>query len=339
MEPSIGSGGGIAAARDGAVDLGLVSRPLRPEEAADLERVDLARDAVVLAAAADVAVDDLSSDDLHRLYRGELRGLTVLLRDEAESANAALESVHPGLADDRRRSAASGRFRVLDHDDAMALALATTPRAVGVFSLGALRPPLRALRIDGVGPLRRGGGPGHLACGADPRSRLPARAARPGRSVPRPGDLRAWPGADPLARIPPPGARAVIPVALTRPFARRLLPLVLVAGSLFAVVVPLAHHLDARSRLVLAARERGERVARILAEAVRDRPLLWRYDAAKLAGRLQLEGLLGSAAGGPGPGQPRRCRSAGPPRRRSPGHRCRWSSRASRWPRSGPARR
>jgi phosphate transport system substrate-binding protein len=152
VEPSIGSGGGIAAARDGAVDLGLVSRPLRPEDAAGLERVDVARDAVVLATAADVPVDELSSDDLHRLYRGELRGLTVLLRDEAESANSALESIHPGLADERRRSAASGRFRVLDHDDAMAVALATTPRAVGVFSLGALRPPLRALRVDGVTP-------------------------------------------------------------------------------------------------------------------------------------------------------------------------------------------
>ena len=43
VEPSIGSGGGIAATRDGAIDLGLVSRPLRPEEAAGLERVDLAR--------------------------------------------------------------------------------------------------------------------------------------------------------------------------------------------------------------------------------------------------------------------------------------------------------
>jgi phosphate transport system substrate-binding protein len=134
VEPSIGSGGGIAAARDGAVDLGLVSRPLRPDEARGLERLDLARDAVVLAAAADVPIDDLPADDLPRLYRGELPGLTVLLRDEAESANAALESIHPGLTEERRRSAAAGRFRVLDHDDAMALALATTPRAIGVFS-------------------------------------------------------------------------------------------------------------------------------------------------------------------------------------------------------------
>ena len=152
VEPSIGSGGGISATRDGAVDLGLVSRPLRPEESAGLERVDLARDAVVLAAAADFPHDDLSSAEVHRLYRGELRGLILLLRDETESANAALESTLPGLTDERRSSAASGRFRVLDHDDAMALALATTPRAIGVFSLAAVRPPLRALRLDGLAP-------------------------------------------------------------------------------------------------------------------------------------------------------------------------------------------
>jgi phosphate transport system substrate-binding protein len=152
VEPSIGSGGGIAATRDGAVDLGLVSRPLRPEEAAGLERVDLARDAVVLATAADFPLDDLSSAEIHRLYRGEMRGVTLLLRDEAESDNAALESALPGLADERRHSAASGRFRVLEHSDAMALALATTPRAVGVFSFASVRPPLRALRLDGIAP-------------------------------------------------------------------------------------------------------------------------------------------------------------------------------------------
>ena len=89
---------------------------------------------------------------VHRLYRGELRGLILLLRDETESANAALESTLPGLTDERRSSAASGRFRVLDHDDAMALALATTPRAIGVSSLAAVRPPLRALRLDGLAP-------------------------------------------------------------------------------------------------------------------------------------------------------------------------------------------
>jgi signal transduction histidine kinase len=85
----------------------------------------------------------------------------------------------------------------------------------------------------------------------------------------------------------------VIRVALTRPFARRLLPLVLVSAGLFALAAPLAHHLDGRARLVEEARDRGGRAARIVSEAIRDRPLLWRYDAPKLAGRLQTEALLG----------------------------------------------
>jgi len=144
VEPSIGSGGGISATRDGAVDLGLVSRPLRPEESAGLERVDLARDAVVLAAAADFPHDDLSSAEVHRLYRGELRGLILLLREETESANAAFESTLPGLTDERRSSAASGRFRVLDHDDAMALARGTWP---AVRTLGVVFRPERRDRV------------------------------------------------------------------------------------------------------------------------------------------------------------------------------------------------
>jgi signal transduction histidine kinase len=85
----------------------------------------------------------------------------------------------------------------------------------------------------------------------------------------------------------------LIRVALIRPFARRLLPLVLVSTGLFALAAPLAHHLDGRARLAEEARERGGRVARIVSEAIRDRPLLWRYDAPKLASRLQTEALLG----------------------------------------------
>jgi phosphate transport system substrate-binding protein len=178
VEPSIGSGGGIAAARDGAVDLGLVSRPLQSAEARGLARVDLARDAVVIAAAPDVPLDSLSTQQLHALYRGEMRELTLLLRDAAESANEALEAAVPGLAEERRSAAGSGRFRILDHDDAMAVALATTPRAVGIFSFGALRPPLRALQLDGRSPSLEG-----LAQGQWPAIRTLGVVYRPERQA------------------------------------------------------------------------------------------------------------------------------------------------------------
>ncbi len=80
VEPSVGSAGGIAAATDGAVDLGLVGRPLGPTEAVGLDFLPLALDAVVLAAAADVARDGLSREEVRKLYAGDRAlGLTLLL--------------------------------------------------------------------------------------------------------------------------------------------------------------------------------------------------------------------------------------------------------------------
>jgi phosphate transport system substrate-binding protein len=156
VEPSVGSAGGIAAATDGAVDLGLVGRPLGPTEAVGLDFLTLAVDAVVLAAAADVARDGLSREEVRRLYAGDRAlGLTLLLRDPAETANAALEGAYPELRALREAGAAAARFRVLDHDDAMAHALLTTPRGVGVFSFGAIQTwglPLRPLALEGVHP-------------------------------------------------------------------------------------------------------------------------------------------------------------------------------------------
>jgi phosphate transport system substrate-binding protein len=156
VEPSVGSAGGIAAATDGAVDLGLVARPLGPTEAVGLDFLPLALDAVVLAAAADVARDGLSREEVRRLYAGDRAlGLTLLLRDPAETANAALEGAYPEVRALREAGAAAARFRVLDHDDAMAHALLTTPRAVGVFSFGAIQTwglPLRPLALEGVHP-------------------------------------------------------------------------------------------------------------------------------------------------------------------------------------------
>ena len=181
VEPSVGSAGGIAAATDGAVDLGLVGRPLGPTEAVGLDFLPLALDAVVLAAAADVARDGLSREEVRRLYAGDRAlGLTLLLRDPAETANAALEGAYPELRALREAGAAAARFRVLDHDDAMAHALLTTPRAVGVFSFGAIQTwglPLRPLALEGVHAGGAGAGQQAVAGGASPWASFTAPSA------------------------------------------------------------------------------------------------------------------------------------------------------------------
>jgi len=162
VEPSVGSTGGVRAAADGAVDLGLVARPLKEEERKlGLTLVPVARDAVVLAAHPNVAVDDVSSDDLVALFTGARTSFadglpaTVFLRDRDDSGHAPLEGLVPGLRAAREAAYEAHRFRVLSHDDAMGGALAITPGAIGVFSLGALsasRLPLKLLALDGVRP-------------------------------------------------------------------------------------------------------------------------------------------------------------------------------------------
>ena len=161
VEDSIGSGGGIRAAVDGAVDVGMVSRPLSSREAGwPLLVLPIGRDAVVLAKNPDVAVTGLTSAEVVAMYEGQKRAfadgtpVAVLLRDRGESANLALDAAIPGMAQARERALALG-FRVLYHDDAMAAALAVTPGAIGVFSLGlqrASRIPIKVLDLDGRTP-------------------------------------------------------------------------------------------------------------------------------------------------------------------------------------------
>ncbi len=188
VEPSVGSGGGARAALDGAVDLGMVSRPLSEEEQRrGLVAFPVARDAVVLAAHPALPVDGVSSAELVDMVAGR-RGefpdgtlVTVLLRERQESANVALERVVPALAAAREDACATRRWRVLYHDDAMGEALASTPGALGVFSMGVAlsgRLPLKLLSIDGSAP-----SPAALADGTWRASRVLAFVARPDRAA------------------------------------------------------------------------------------------------------------------------------------------------------------
>lgn len=162
VEESVGSGGGVRAVLDGAVDLGMVSRPLSDEEARlGLAVVPAGTDAVVLAAHPQVAAAGVAADEARALFAGERRTFadgapaTVLLRERGESGNAVLGRAVPGLAGALDTAWRRGRARVLYHDQAMVEALAATPDAVGMTGLGvalAARPPVKVLAVDGVAP-------------------------------------------------------------------------------------------------------------------------------------------------------------------------------------------
>ena len=162
VEESVGSGGGVRAAADGAMDLGMVSRPLGQEERKlGLVIVPMGHDAAALVAHPGVPVDGLSGSELLALIRGEQNRFpdgspaVPLLRDRSESANGALERLVPGLRAAREQAYRDRRLRVLYHDRAMAEAISSTHGSFGVFPLGgliAMRLPFKVLAIDGVRP-------------------------------------------------------------------------------------------------------------------------------------------------------------------------------------------
>ncbi|MCA9634735.1 MAG: substrate-binding domain-containing protein [Myxococcales bacterium] len=159
---SVGSTGGVRAVSDGVVDLGLISRPLRPkEEALGLVVIPYARVAVAAVTNLDVVDEGLSQRELVEVYAGERRRwsngalITVLQRERGDSSHFAFDRVLPDFAAANDAAYREGRWRVLYHDRAMHEALVSTPGAIGLLDVGATQTQalaLRALSIDGVAP-------------------------------------------------------------------------------------------------------------------------------------------------------------------------------------------
>jgi phosphate transport system substrate-binding protein len=167
---SIGSRGGIRAAADGAIALGLVTRPLEDrEQGLGLAVVPFGRTPLVIGAHASVAEDGITSEELVSIYRGtkvrwrDGREIVVLSRQPDESLLLELYRKVPGFREAYADSQRARRWVTLFTDQEMNQTLARTPGAIGVTDLGTLtaeKLSIKTLRLDGVAPtpenLRRG---------------------------------------------------------------------------------------------------------------------------------------------------------------------------------------
>ncbi len=159
VHESIGSGGGIRATRDRAIDLGLISRPLSPSEAeSGLEAIPYARVAVVFAANTSVPVRGLTRQMVLDLYSGEMAywadgsPAVVLQREPGDSSHLAAHAAIPGFGPIDEQAWAERRFRVLFNDRGMQEALLATPGAIGLFDSGLATIqdlPLAVLEFEG----------------------------------------------------------------------------------------------------------------------------------------------------------------------------------------------
>ena len=80
-----GSGAGIQAVQEGRCDIGLSSRDLKPEEeAAGLEGTVLAYDGIAIIVNPENPVNDLSLEQIAKIYKGEITNWSEVGGDDAE---------------------------------------------------------------------------------------------------------------------------------------------------------------------------------------------------------------------------------------------------------------
>jgi phosphate transport system substrate-binding protein len=154
--------GGIVAVQEGLVDLGTVTRQLKPEEEnGQLEDREIAKDALLVATHPSVkGVENLTTEQLKAIYSGQVTNwqdvggpdaeIVLLDRPEDESAKKLLREHY--LGKDLQNSPNAVILR--DESDLIAT-VQSTPNSIGAFSLAyaiSHHLPVNRLKINGVEP-------------------------------------------------------------------------------------------------------------------------------------------------------------------------------------------
>jgi phosphate transport system substrate-binding protein len=163
VPPSIGTGGGIRAAAEGAITVGLIGRTLRDSERAlGLSVLTYAQTAIVFGTHRTVGEHNITTTALLDIYRGtktrwdDGHEIVVLTREPGEATIEVLEQRIPGFAAVYAESYQAKRWTVLRSEPAMNEALSRTPHAIGVTDLGAITAEqwsIKVLSFNGIYPL------------------------------------------------------------------------------------------------------------------------------------------------------------------------------------------
>ncbi len=157
VAPSIGSGGGLAALRDGVIDCAIVSRPLTAEERAGRVVQQLAMAPIVLAAGSNVPMEKITPRDLVQLVRpaatSDSSSAGFVLREPGDSGQQLLAEALPDLAAALADATAHESRPMAFTDADMERRLLARSNLIGVFDLGTIRLrslPLQVLPIEGL---------------------------------------------------------------------------------------------------------------------------------------------------------------------------------------------
>ena len=161
---SIGTQGAIAATDDGAISLGLISRPLKDEEKAlGIVAKPYARVAMVIGVHPSVQDTGITSEDLIAILKGvktrwhDGAEIIVQVREKFDSGFQILGKAIPGFNEAYWQSLEAKRWTVFFTDQDANRALAATPFALGVTDFGMVATEklnVKILQYNGVLPSR-----------------------------------------------------------------------------------------------------------------------------------------------------------------------------------------
>lgn len=159
---NIGSAGAIRAVADGAVAIGLISRPLLGDEKNLGLFVDTyARTAVVIGSHPLVKDDGITFNELNSIYRGNKttwkdgQKIIVLNREPGESSIYVLEENVPGFREIYADSIKKKRWPIILKDEGMNNKIATVPYSIGFSDVGAItsqKLKINILKLNGIYP-------------------------------------------------------------------------------------------------------------------------------------------------------------------------------------------
>lgn len=151
-----GSGSGITAVSEDRCDIGLSSRNLKDEEKSKgLEETVLALDGIAIIVSPDNDVKDLSTEDIAKIYKGEITNwkdvggkdaeIVVIGREAGSGTRDGFESI--------TKTEISCKYRQeLTSTGDVITTVAGNPDAIGYASLASVNKNVKTLKVNGVNP-------------------------------------------------------------------------------------------------------------------------------------------------------------------------------------------
>lgn len=159
-----GSGQGIKSIEEGIADIGSLSREVKDEEKGAVgEEFVIAKDGVAVVVNSDVNVENLTMDQIMKIYTGEIKNwsevggasadITVVTREEGSGTRGAFTELTGVLTKDDAGNETDNTTKdalVQPSTGAVKETVAKTPNSIGYVSLGALDETVKAVKVEGV---------------------------------------------------------------------------------------------------------------------------------------------------------------------------------------------